>query len=69
MHNFGKVVGGFADFFCLYELCEFLFMGRGFVRPRWGRGGGGCVCPQVARQEARPRCDYYFVRPLWGLFF
>ena len=27
MHNFGKVVGGFADFFCFYELCEFLFVG------------------------------------------
>ena len=23
----------------------------------------------MARQEARPRCGYYFVRPLWGLFF
>ena len=39
------------------------------MRPLWGQDERGCVYPQVDRQEARPRCGYYFVRPLWGLFF
>ena len=38
------------------------------VRPRWGRGWGGCACcPQVTLRQAQgSRCGYYFVRPRWG---
>ena len=43
--------------YLLYKVYEILFM-RDLCDP-FGVGMRGCVYPQVARQEARPRCGYY----------
>ena len=68
-YNFGKVVCGFADFFVFMSCVNFYLWGGDLCDPVGVGVRGGCACPQVARHGARPRCGYYFVRPLWGLFF